>query len=93
MFTTAAQLLDLTDSEIPSKDCGRQKIKDGTIMTDRGVNRLNSHREAVTCSQRRKETYWGLEELGPIWYAEGHSTGKWILKRRSSSQPSLARNN
>ena len=93
MFTTAAQLLDLTDSETPFKSRNRQKTGTGSIMTDRGVNRLNTYREAITCSPRRKETYWSLEELGPIWYAEGHPTRKLILKRRSSSQPGLARNN
>ena len=39
MFTTAAQLLDLTDSETPSKDRVRHKTTPGVIMTDRGENR------------------------------------------------------
>ena len=70
MFTTAAQLLDLTDSEIPSSQNRSIALRATVIvyMADLGGHDLAIYREANAGSTRWQEAHWCIAKLGSIWY-------------------------
>ena len=79
MFTTAAQLLDLTDST-EDRSIWKQS-KRLTALTDR---------EAHVGSSRWTEDYWSASKLGSIWFVSVRPIGRiesQEVGERSESRP------
>lgn len=78
MFTTAAQLLDLTDSRLISTESAQAR------QADLGIS-FSSSREACSGSPRRKEIDWRFAKLGPIRYEnqcrKGLTSKHWLTTR------------